>query len=382
MPSLTPPARPASSPATGPAVPQTPPPAHPRHPPAPPVSRATPGEALASLTPASFGIVMATGIVSLASARLGLTGAGRSLFVLNVGLYLLVWSLVLLRFLRHRPRLLADLADHARGPGFFTAVAGTGVLGIQFIELAGRNDLGWALWWFALALWLALTYGIFAALTVKADKPPLDRGINGVWLLAVVATQAIAVLGTLLAGSAPPPWRSALGFFCLSMWLWGGMLYIWLMSLIFYRCLFLRLAPADLAPPYWINMGAMAISTLAGARLVLVAQDMPFLAQLLPFLKGFAVFYWAAGTWWIPLLLVLGVWRHLLRRFPLRYDPGYWGAVFPLGMYAAATHELSQALGLAFLDWVPPLFVAAALAAWSLALLGLLVTLAKILGPR
>ena len=342
----------------------------------------TPAEALASLTPASFGIVMATGIVSLAGARLGLAGTGRSLFVLNAGLYLLVWSLVLLRLLRHRARLLADLADHARAPGFFTVVAGTGVLGIQFVELAGRNDLGWTLWWFALALWLGLTYGIFATLTVKADKPPLDQGINGGWLLAVVATQAIAVLGTVLAGTAPAPWHATLGFFCLSMWLWGGMLYILLMSLILYRCLFLRLAPADLAPPYWINMGAMAISTLAGARLVLIAQDLPFLGQLLPFLKGFAVFYWAAGTWWIPLLLVLGVWRHLLRRFPLRYDPAYWAAVFPLGMYAAATHELSGALGLPLLDGLPPLFLAAALAAWSLAFFGMLVTLARIVGGR
>ena len=32
------------------------------------------------------------------------------------------------------------------------------------------------------------------------------------------------------------------------------------------------------------------------------------------------------------MLVILGIWRHLIRRFPLRYDPLYWGAVFPLGM--------------------------------------------------
>ncbi len=47
------------------------------------------------------------------------------------------------------------------------------------------------------------TYGIFAALTTKAVKPTLDRGISGTWLLAVVATQAIAVLGVLLAPGLP-----------------------------------------------------------------------------------------------------------------------------------------------------------------------------------
>jgi hypothetical protein len=89
------------------------------------------------------------------------------------------------------------------------------------------------------------------------------------------------------------------------MWLWGGMLYIWMMSLIFYRYTFFTLEPGDLSPPYWINMGAMAISTLAGSLLILNSPDAPFLLSLLPFIKGFTVFYWATGTWWIPMLLVL-----------------------------------------------------------------------------
>lgn len=65
-------------------------------------------------------------------------------------------------------------------------------------------------------------------------------------------------------------------------------------------------------------MGAMAISALAGARLVQNAPDAPFLDSLLPFLKRFTVFHWAAGTRWIPMLLVPGVWRHVIQRFPLR----------------------------------------------------------------
>ena len=72
-----------------------------------------------------------------------------------------------------------------------------------------------------------------------------------------------------------------------------------------------RLSPGDLTPPYWINMGAMAISTLAGSLLVRNATEAPFLQTLLPLVKGFTVLYWATGTWWIPMLLLLGVWRYL-----------------------------------------------------------------------
>src|SRR5690606_22627266 len=126
-------------------------------------------------------------------------------------------------------------------------------------------------------------YAIFAVLTVKRDKPTLDRGINGGWLLAVVATQSIAVSSTLLGASAHQPYRLELNFLALSMWLWGGMLYIWLMSLIFYRYTYFRLEPGDLTPPYWINMGAMAISTLAGSLLIEHSADAPYLSSLQPF---------------------------------------------------------------------------------------------------
>jgi len=28
--------------------------------------------------------------------------------------------------------------------------------------------------------------------------------------------------------------------------------------------------------------------------------------------------FWATGTWWIPILLALGAWRHLFQRLALR----------------------------------------------------------------
>ena len=273
----------------------------------------------------------------------------------------------ILRAVRFPRAFFADMIDHLRGPGFFTFVAATSVLGSQVIILTGQIGIAFALWFVAVALWLVLTYTIFTAFTVKEVKPPLEKGLSGAWLLAVVATQSIAVLAAILAARVAQPHRIELNFFGLSMWLWGGMLYIWMMSLIFYRYTFFSFSPGDLSPPYWINMGAMAISTLAGSRLMLNVDDAPFLASILPFLKGFTVFYWATGTWWIPMLVILGLWRHVYRRFPLVYDPLYWGAVFPLGMYAVSTRTMIDALGFDFLRPLPAVFTWIALAAWALA---------------
>jgi len=326
---------------------------------------------LEDLSPACFGMVMATGIISIAAFLMDIRPVADALFLINCALYVVLWALTLLRALRHSRRFLADLVDHLRGPGFFTTVAGTCILGSQFVLLAGEYRVAMVLFGLAALLWVGLTYTIFAGFTVKQEKPSLQQGISGAWLLAVVATQAIAALAALLAAHVEQPGRLEMNFLALSMWLWGGMLYIWMMSLIFYRYTFFPFSPGDLSPPYWINMGAMAISTLTGSLLILNSHHAPFLQSLLPFLKGFTVFYWATGTWWIPMLLILGVWRHIYRRFPLKYDPLYWGAVFPLGMYAACTHRMIEALGFDFLSLLPELFLYVALAAWATVFVGL-----------
>ena len=285
-------------------------------------------------------------------------------------------ALFLTHFFR-RPRLvLADLHDHARAPGFFAVVAGTGILGVQAQTLGGAVGVACGLGAVGLLLWFGLTYTLLPTLMEKRAKPSLEHGVNGGWLLVVVSTQAVCVLACVITGDVPAPAREPLLFTALSFWLLGGMLYGWLIALIFYRCLFLPLPPRELTPAYWINMGAMAISTLAGVTLIHEAGRLELLAELLPFLKGVTLLFWATATWWIPMLLALAAWKHVRKHFPFTFAHGYWEAVFPLGMYTACTQALAREFRLPFLEAIPAVFFWVALAAWGATFAGLVFHLA------
>jgi tellurite resistance protein TehA-like permease len=335
---------------------------------------------LADMHPAYFALVMATGIVSIAARLLDIPIVPTVLFALNLVFYPTLWGLTLWRAFRHGKEMLADLAHHGRAVGFFTMVAATCMFGSQWVVIGERPDVASWLWMGGIALYVLLVYSVFTVLTVKVEKPSLAEGIHGGWLVSVVAAQSVAVLGVQVAPSMSNPDRVL--FFCTAMWLGGGMLYFWIIALIFYRYTFFTLAPSDLAPPYWINMGAAAVSTLAGSLLAGASPSSPVLLQILPFVKGLTLMWWATATWWIPMLFVLGLWRHLYRKFPFRYDALYWGAVFPLGMYTAATVRLSHALSAPFLLAIPRYFVFVALVAWSLAFLGMMKRVTRPLTAR
>jgi tellurite resistance protein TehA-like permease len=314
-------------------------------------------------------MVMATGIISIACFFLAMNRIAITLLIINLVAYVILWLLLLMRLVLFFPRVRADINNHVRGPGFFTTVAGTCVLGSQLLIVANRDHVATVLWFVGLLLWLVIMYVFFTAMTVHESKPSIEIGLNGGWLLAVVATQSISVLGTLLVDRLGG-YREPVLFFTLCMFLLGCMLYLLLITLIFYRFTFVNVTMALLTPPYWINMGAVAITTLAGARLIIAAPGWSLLTDLLPFLKGFTLFFWAAGTWWIPLLLILGFWRHVYKRFPLRYDPQYWGMVFPFGMYTVCTIQLSRAIGFAALLIIPKIFIYLALVGWLTVFVG------------
>jgi tellurite resistance protein TehA-like permease len=329
---------------------------------------------VAELPPGYFAMVMATGIVSIASWLLGMKPVAVNLFRLNILFYAILWLLLISRIVFYPERFLSDLGDHKKGAGYFTTVAATSIVGNQFVVVHHYLTPAVVLLCLGILLWSVLIYAVFALFTVKQDKPPLAKGIDGSWLVAVVGTQSVSILSGLVVSELQAG-HDAIEFFSLCMFLLGCMLYIIIITLIFYRFMFFELRPADLSHTYWINMGAAAITTLAGTIVISNSQEHSFLGVIFPFTSGLTIFFWATASWWIPLLLALGIWRFVIHREKIVYDPMYWSVIFPLGMYTTCTFRLGTAIKLDFLLEISRVFIFAALFAWMAAFLSLVVVL-------
>jgi tellurite resistance protein TehA-like permease len=127
------------------------------------------------------------------------------------------------------------------------------------------------------------------ALAIKPTKPLLDSGLDGGWLLIVVAPEALAISAARAFRSLTMPELLLLASLCL--FALGTAFYLILVMLIVYRWLFWPMSPDQFVPSYWINMSAAAITALAGARLLPLVGADPVLDPARGFVVGETVMF-------------------------------------------------------------------------------------------
>jgi hypothetical protein len=215
-------------------------------------------EAIRELHPAYFAYVMAAAVAGL----------------------VVLGAALVMRLLYYRPSVAADIRVPDRVFGFFTITVGLDVLGVRLM-LAG-HPLATAI---MASIWLLLT---------RARDSVLGR-IDGSWLLWIVATQSLSIAAATLL----PAWPSQSGLLApvaAGLWSVGVLIYLMLVTLILLRWLTIPMTPATLGPPYWILMGATAISVLAGARYLTLPADIPAVRATASFVEGFTYALWVFGT--------------------------------------------------------------------------------------
>ncbi len=321
-----------------------------------------------------FALIMATGIVSIACHLAGINLAARALFILNNIQYVICLALALGKLVLAPGSVWRDLTHHEKGPGYLTMVAATNVLGVQYVQMTELHLVPLALFWLGCGLYVVLVNTMLTGVTMAKSKPALMQGMNGSWLLCTVSGCSVAILGSSL--SAPGVTSKGFFLFCVGIWSIGIMLYLMVIALAFLRWLFVPMDDKSFSPTWWINMGALAISTLAGSHLYAMALPLPQLDVLAPIILGISLFLWSASCWWLVLLLFILVWRIASRAFTPGYSLQNWSAIFPMGMFCVASMSFLPQVGVS--SWMPllqHLFTPVVLALWAWVFVGFLTML-------
>lgn len=327
-----------------------------------------------TLPPGYFALVMASGIVSVGLVQEGFLIASRTLLMIAIAAHLAFIVLTGWRLLRHRTELVADLRDPRRAFGFFTFVAGTNVIGVR-LSGADRADIALVLLLVAACVGVLLGYLIPWLAVLGREERPVIATANGTWFVWVVASQSVAVLAAALE-PIYPTWRAALAMVAVLAWSVGVILYAATAVFVSLRLMLYPLRPIDLDPPYWVAMGAVAVTVVAGARIVEM-DSTPMVDATRGLIAGLSVVFWCFATWLIPVLVAAGVWRHLIRRIPLRYESTLWSVVFPLGMYAVAGIYLGRADQLPIVEAIGQTWLWVGVLAWLLTAVLMVVSLAR-----
>jgi len=281
---------------------------------------------------------MATGIVSVG---LHMT-AYEVLSRVVLGLACVAWVVLAagfgIRLVRDPERWRAE----AGTPGALTAVAATAVLGTRFSAL-GRQTLAEAL--------LALAALLWPLLLVQVARH-WRRPMPGAVFLSCVATQGLAVLGATLAGAEATAWlaHAALVLFWLGLVLYGCALALFDLRQV-------TEGPGD----QWVAGGALAISALAGSKLLAADSARLYLwnDDERGVLRAVTLALLVLDLAWYAVLLVAEAVR------PRRgYDVRRWSTVFPLGMTAAAVLSVAAALDSPRLKGPGEVLLWIAVAAW------------------
>lgn len=237
-----------------------------------------------------------------------------------------------------------------------TLTAASGVLAVRFV-LWGDRAAG-----AGFAILAAAAFGYSAGLVALCARGRGSRGeASGAWLLTVVAMQSIAVCIATVTPARWHPYPAAAGE---AVWTIGIAVYLILIPAVGGRML-VTAAPRRFRPDSWIQMGALAISSVAAGALLRTPAP-----PLAPVLRAGCLATWIAACGWVPVLMVLDI-RGAGRRL-WAASGARWAMVFPLAMLSIATQTAGRVAARPAMVTTGETIAWVALAAWALVAAGVL----------
>ena len=312
-------------------------------------------------TPNWFTVGMGTGILALDAY----TVPGGSLWLKTVALGIaglnlfMVMGLLILGVLKliYDRKGVREILGHPIQSMFLGAIpmAMTTVVNAVF-DMGARYGIGTAysvgeiLWIANVVIAIASGFGIPFWMFTRHEHT-LSK-MTAIWLMPIVPAEVVAASGSImLPHLASIALRQDLLITIMVLWAFSVPMAFLMLGMLFVRLTLHKLPPEDLAISTWISLGTLGTGVMG---LVGLSHDVGFAfpgfsvgiggASLL-----MAAILWGLGLWWMGQSIFITLYYLVAGR--LRFNLGWWGLTFPLGVFAGGTDLLERTLGTGIFLW-------------------------------
>lgn len=313
-----------------------------------------------------FTAVAATLMMASISRLYGYEAVVPYFFIASLAIFLSIAVFKIVQTILFYKDTLNEFLNPEKTLNFFTVVVAVNLTGVCFSQIFHLHTAASICWYVAISLWLGVSLSSFSILFLhrKSEDRKFEEIFHGGWFFVTAGTQSTAFLGLVVAEHAVQH-ATFIQLFSFALWSIGASLYLIFMVLILLRLVFYQFGSNTALSPYWMNAGAAALTALTGTTLYQCINTMGGpLADVLPFLKGISLFFWSAGLWWLPFLIVLAIRKQAYSREGLVFTEGYWEIAFALGLYAHSTIQLIELFQGQYLDIVSACFYIGCIGLW------------------
>jgi len=339
-----------------------------------------PREVVRQFTPNWFAVTMGTGVLALTLVQFpvavpGLHAVAESLWVLNIGLFVLFSTLYAARWIfyfdearRIFSHPVASMFFGCIPMGLATVLNGFLVFGVARLGPVAV-DIAYVLWWLDAAL--AIACGLLIPFMMFTRQSHSIDQMTAVWLLPVVAAEVAAVSGGLVAPHlADAHLQLTVLITSYVLWACSVPLAMSIVVILVLRMALHSLPPANMAASSWLTLGPIGTGALgllvlgSASPAILSANGLGAYANAIEGvgLIG-AILLWGYGVWWFAMAVLVTL-KYLREGLP--FNMGCWGYTFPLGVYTLATLRLHMMLPIGAFSIFGGMLVVALATFWAI----------------
>ncbi|PVU92629.1 hypothetical protein BB561_003718 [Smittium simulii] len=311
--------------------------------------------------PAWFTVTMGTGILGISIYNLpyqfsGCKVIGFSIFVLNCVLFSLFSLITIAKYLMHPGSLHNTLCHPAQSmflgaiPMGFATIVNSIVLMSPINSHAYVPTLALVLWYIDVVLMLLSVFAVSFYMAI-VHKHSFDT-MFATWLLPLVPAVVTAASGALVASIQPPSTAKLVIILSYIIWGIGVPLSCCVITIYFARLAFNSLPPPEIIISSILPLGPMGQGAFGIINLGNIAHNLSknssneayrifgesaFGAGILIglIMWGFAVFWISTAAVYIAMTF---------KKTPFKFNLGWWGLTFPIGVFISATDSLAKYL--------------------------------------